>query len=162
MFPLLRRQRPRQLDVGRRVEVAELVRPADGGHAVAFEAEHLSVLRRRRNLQAQRSAADRLDVDLTPEDRRGERNRHMRIEVAAAPLELGMRRHPDAQVEIARMSAAGSVLAFAADADARSVRDTGRNADIDVAGLPILTARQPPPRAAVGTREPDLDLLLDI
>ena len=88
----------RQLHVDRGVEIAMLVRLAGRRHPVALQPEHLRVLRRRRNLEAQRLAAERLHFGLAAEHRRGQRNRHARVEVRALALELRMRRLPDPQI----------------------------------------------------------------
>ena len=48
-----------QLHVDRRIEIPGLGVLADRRHAVALQAEHLAVLRRRRDLQAQRLAGER-------------------------------------------------------------------------------------------------------
>ena len=77
---------------------------ADGRHAVALQPEHLAVLRRRRNLQPQRLAAERRHLGLAAEHRGRQRDRHARVEVAALALELRMRREPDAQVQIAGLA----------------------------------------------------------
>src|SRR5436190_7066020 len=49
MFSLLGRQVSWQLNVDRRIKIAELVRLTDRRHAVALQPEHLAALRRRRN-----------------------------------------------------------------------------------------------------------------
>src|SRR5207249_982589 len=98
-------------------------------HAVALQSEHLAVLRRRRNLQPQRLAAERCDLGFAAEHRGRERNRDARVQIAALPLEARVRREPDSQIEIAGLCAAAALLAFAADPNARTVADAGRNPD---------------------------------
>src|SRR5437773_2205461 len=100
MCSLLRRQVPRQLDVYCRIQIAVLAALPDRRHAVTLQPEHLSILRRRWNLEPERLAAERLDVHLAAEHRRRQRNRHTRVEVSAFPLELRMRGHADPQIEI--------------------------------------------------------------
>ena len=62
MRSLLRRQLPRQLHVGRCVQISIFARLARDRHSVAFQPEHLPVLRRRRNLQAERFPCDGADI----------------------------------------------------------------------------------------------------
>ena len=84
---LFRRERPRQLHIDRRVQIAVIVRLANRRHAVPLQPEHLAVLRRRGNLQSHDLAAERPDLGLAAEHRRRERHGHLRVEIAPLALE---------------------------------------------------------------------------
>src|SRR5262249_5129752 len=155
---LFRRERARELHVGRGVQVARLGILAGHRHAVSLQPEYLTVLRRDRNLQAQRLAAKRLHVRLAAQHGRRQRNRDARVEVASLPLALLVRRGADAQIEIAGLRAAGALLAFAGDADARAFADARWNADVDGPRLPVVLNRKAPRRAAKDLLERQLEL----
>src|SRR6266540_937267 len=69
---------------------------------------------------------------------------------------------PDAQVQVARLRASAAALALARNADARSVADAGRNADVDGARVTVVLDRQPAHRAVVRILEAELELLLHV
>src|SRR5687768_8546154 len=74
MLALFLRQRPRELNFHRGVEVAAVVRFPDGRHAVAFEPKHLPALGRLRDLEPDR-ARNRRDLRLAAEHGGGDRHR---------------------------------------------------------------------------------------
>src|SRR5262245_18129660 len=162
VLPLLGRQRLRQLYVHRRIEIPVFPRFASHRHAVSLQAEDLAVLGVGRDLQPERPARQRRNLHLAAEHRGCERDRDVRVEVAALPLEAWMRREPDAQVEVARLPAARTLLALARDAYSRSVADARRNAHVDRASVAIMLDRQPPRRAVVSALEAELDLVFDV
>src|SRR5688572_31450077 len=129
---------------------------------MAFQPEHLAVLRRGRNLQAHRFAGKRLDFSFTAQHGGGERDRNVRVEVAAPALEFRMRGEPDAQIQIARLRTARTVLALAADAHAGTLADASRNAHVDGAGLTIVRHGETPHRAVVRIFESQLELVFDV
>src|ERR1700741_1669746 len=135
MCPLLGRQRAGEIDLHCDIEIPMLRGLSDDRHAVAFETKHLSVLRRRWNLEADGLSRERGDFGLAAEYGCCERNRDVRIEIAPLRLEGWMRCLPDAQIQVPGLTAARAQLAFAADADARSFADAGWNPHVDGAGL---------------------------
>src|SRR6188474_203143 len=162
MLALLGRDFLRQLHVDRGIEIAMLLGLAGRRHPVALQPEHLRVLGGRRNLEAKGFAAKRLHFSLAPEHRRGQRNRHARVEISSFALELRMRRLLDPQIEIAWLRAARARLALAGDAHTRAVADAGRNPHIDRARLAIVLDREAAHRALVQVVEPELELLFDV
>src|SRR5258708_5913358 len=158
---LFRRERLRQCDVGGGVEVP-VVAAFARGQPGPLEPKDLPNLRPGRNLQTQRLAGDRLPVVSAAEDRRRQRHRHMRVEIASFAFELWMPRQANPQVQIAGLRAADSVLAFAGHPHARSVADARRNADVHRPRVTVVLDRQATHGAVVGVFESQLDLLLDV
>src|SRR5437867_3215159 len=162
MLPLFRRERPRQLHVDGRVEIAVLVGFTGDRHAVAAQPEHLPVLSHGGNLQTQRLAGKRRHLGLAAEHGGRQRHRHARVQVATFPFEPWMRGEANPQVQIAGLCAARAHFTFASHANARSVDHAGRNADINGARVAVVLDGQPPRRALVGVLETELDFLLDV
>src|SRR5438309_1424331 len=162
MFPLLGGDGARQLHVDRRIEIAGLAALADRGHAVSFQPEDLPVLRRRRNPEPQRLAAERRDVDLAAEHGGGQGNRHARVQIASLSLERRMRRDPDPEIEIAGLRAAAAVLALARDAHPRAFADARRDSHVDGPRVAVVLDREAAHRAVIRVFETELDLLLDV
>src|SRR3954470_5166841 len=120
--------RGRQLCFDASVKIAFLVRLPNRGHAVALQPEDLTVLRQRRNPQSRGLAAERLHLRLAAQHRRRHRQRHLDVQVAPLPLEHRVRCEPHPQVEVTGGPAAGTLLALAADANARAIANAGRDA----------------------------------
>jgi hypothetical protein len=138
VFSLLARQVRRKLDVDGGIEISAVIRLANRGHPMAFEAKHLAVLGCRRYLQAQRLAADRPHLDLAAKDRDRQRDANLCVQVLALALELRVRRHPDSQVKIASLRAASTLFAFTRDTHTRSVGDAGWNSHVNGSRVAIL------------------------
>src|SRR4051812_40660575 len=73
-----------------------------------------------------------------------------------------MPRQPDPQIKIASLRTAAAVLAFARNADPRSVADTRRNPNVDGARMAVMLDRQPAHRPVVGVFQSELDFLFDV
>src|SRR5262249_4211346 len=111
---------------------------------------------------AQRFAAEGAHVGFAAEHRRRQRNRHAGVEIAPLALELRIRRRPDPQIQIARLRAAGTLFAFAGDANARPVADAGRDPHVNRARLTLVLDREAARRPAIDVFERKFDLLLDV
>src|SRR5215470_376291 len=155
-------QLTRKLHIGGRKQIAVLCGLADDRHAVAFEPEHLSVLRRRRNLQPQGFSGDRLHVHLAAKDRCRQRNLHPYVEILTLALEVGMRRDADAQVQIAGGTTAAPGFAFARNTHTCVVANPGGNPDVDRVRTTVQPHRQPAQGAVVDVFKSELELLFDV
>src|SRR5580765_7104336 len=105
---------------------------------------------------------DRPHVGLAPEDCGAQWNGHPRIEVATLALELRVGSETDAQIQIARLRAAGSAFTLARDPDARALVDAGRNADVHATSLAVVLNGEAPHGAVVRVLERQFDLVLDV
>jgi hypothetical protein len=73
-----------------------------------------------------------------------------------------VRRQPHTEIEISRLGAADSLLAFATDAYARAVGHARRNPDVDVFHVAVMAQHQPARRALKGIFQGQFDLVLDV
>ena len=145
MLALLRRQRPGQLDVDGRKQVAALLRLAAERHPVALQPEHLAVLGRRRAPAA--AAACRRSSARPPRRRarpsspaRGScacRSGPLRVNTGCGSSLIRKYRSPDA-------AAAAALFAFARHAHARAVADAGRDPHVNGPRVAVVLDRQPP------------------
>src|ERR687886_2933091 len=116
--PLLARERGRRHHGDRDVEVAAPA-PAQGGHAVAFQAEDRAGLRARRDLQ-RLLPAERGDAHLGAERGLREGDGDRGVEVVALPLEDLVLFDVDDDVEVSGGAALRPRLALAGEPQARA------------------------------------------
>ena len=106
MLPLFACQRAGELNLDRGVQVASMLRPADGRHPVSLQTEYLPVLRAFRNLEPDR-AGDRRHLRFAAKHGRRDRDGDLRLEVVPFALEHRMRvRGQDSEETIQRRLAA--------------------------------------------------------
>ena len=94
--------------------------------AALAQAEALPRLRAGRNPEARRTV-ERRHLDLRPERRFVNRDRHDDVEVVAVAPEHRMRLHQQRHVQIARLAAVLPGVALAGDPDPRAVGQPGRH-----------------------------------
>ena len=104
MRALLRRELSRQLRFHGGVQIAVFSGLSDQRHAVSLQPKHLPILRARRNLQAQRFAAEIRYFRFAAEHRRRHGHANFRMEILPLALEPRIRRQVHAQIEIARVT----------------------------------------------------------
>ena len=93
------------------VEIAP-ARAVEVGHSLSRQTEGSAVLGQRWNVEHDTSAQGR-DLDLSPQDRFGQRDRYLFIEVVPLALETLVRTGGDDQVEVAVRSAVDARLPLA-------------------------------------------------
>src|ERR1700730_4684433 len=98
-------------------------------HALVFQFELFARLSAVRDFDLGRVAIERMDADFRAERRLDHRDRNAAEKIGAFALKkrMRLRRHED--VKIARRTALGPCLAFAAETDPRPVLDARRNID---------------------------------
>ena len=161
MLALFLRQRARELDLHRGVQVAAVVRFPDGRHAVPFQPEHLPALGRLRDLEPDR-AGDRRDLRLAAEHGGRDRHRDFRVQIGALALEDRVRLDADPEIQIAGRAAVRAGFPFAGGAHARSVPHADRDPHVDAARVSSLLDRDAARGAVVRLLERELDLVLDV
>ncbi|ELA00912.1 NAD-specific glutamate dehydrogenase [Cupriavidus sp. HMR-1] len=122
-------QLDRRLHVHMHVEVARI----SGTHtldALAAQAERLAGLGAFRHRETG-PAAQRRHFDIAAQRRRGERDRHLAVQVVAVALEHRVLLDMHLDVEIARRAAVDARLAVARRTDTHPFVDTGRNLDLE-------------------------------
>ena len=105
---------------------------------MSLDAQLLAAGSARRDAQRNRPLR-RGHVDLGPQRRLAQRDRHAHVQVVAVRGELGVRRDVDRQQDVAGR-ARRRRLALAAQADLLAVVDAGRNLDGERFGLAALAA----------------------
>src|SRR3990172_5688535 len=138
MRPLCGCERLRQLHVRSGVQVALFGRPTRGWQAVTLQAEHLPLLRCWRNLQPQRLADERRDLDLTAEDGRRQGYVHARVEIPAFPIEARVSGQPNPQIQVAALCTAGAAFAFPGHTNARTAAHPRWNPNLHRPPLSVL------------------------
>ena len=96
--------------------------------ALAAQTKHLPTLRLGRDLDA-RGAVECRDLDLAAERCGGEGHGHLAVQVVVVALEDGVVLDVDDHIQVAGRTAVHAMFAFAREADAVALVDTGRNLD---------------------------------
>src|SRR5579883_2623342 len=99
-------------------------------HAFFAQAQRAAGAGRGRNANYG-AAVDRGDLDLRAQRRFADRHGQLDVDIAASPLENGVRMHNDAEIQVARGRAQGAGVPLAGNANARAIIHAGRNADVD-------------------------------
>src|SRR5258708_9876253 len=115
----------RRLDLHMHVKIAGDAR-TQTLDALAAQTERLARLRAFRHREA-RTAGQCGHFDLAAERRRGERNRHLAMQIVAVALEHRVLLDVNLDVQVARRTAVDAPLAVSGRADAHAVVYTGRN-----------------------------------
>src|SRR5436190_7776980 len=109
-------------------------------HAAALDAERASRLGAGGDLQCHDASVERRHLDLGPECRFGERDRHGEEQIPALAVKQIVGCDVDDHIQVARRTAVPTGTAAALQADALTIVDTGGDAHLDLTGTALDTA----------------------